>query len=165
MRVYVVRKWPLPGRSRFVCWNITRVNLWLLCNVHFVRSIRPIIATWPRWPKGTDRWSSEEYRCTPFDACVARTWKSYRCVPCHRWCTHRASLIVKKVFQFSCGCEQFHLGRSFGFIVINVCNHGQHYETPCRYNLRSLRFTLKHLKRSYMFRPHNHPQGAYIVPW
>ena len=26
MRVYVVRKWPLRGRSRFVCWNITRVN-------------------------------------------------------------------------------------------------------------------------------------------
>jgi len=22
------------------------------------------------------------------DACVARTWISYRCVPCHPWCTH-----------------------------------------------------------------------------
>ena len=40
MRVYVVRKWPLRERSLFVCWNITRVNLWLLCNVHFVQSIR-----------------------------------------------------------------------------------------------------------------------------
>jgi hypothetical protein len=38
MRVYVVRKWPLGRRSRFVCWNITRVSLWLLCNVHFVQS-------------------------------------------------------------------------------------------------------------------------------
>jgi len=38
MRVYVVRNWPLRGRSRFVCWNITRVSLWLLCNVHFVQS-------------------------------------------------------------------------------------------------------------------------------
>jgi len=37
MRVYVVRKWPLRGRSRFVCWNIIRVSLWLLCNVHFVQ--------------------------------------------------------------------------------------------------------------------------------
>ena len=36
--MYVVRKWPLRGRSRFVCWNITRVSLWLLCNVHFVQS-------------------------------------------------------------------------------------------------------------------------------
>jgi hypothetical protein len=26
MRVYVVRKWPLRGRSHFVCWNITRVK-------------------------------------------------------------------------------------------------------------------------------------------
>jgi len=38
MRVYVVRKWPLRGRSRFVCWSVTRVSLWLLCNVHFVQS-------------------------------------------------------------------------------------------------------------------------------
>ena len=36
MRVYVVRKWPLRGRSRFVFWNITRISVWLLCNVHFV---------------------------------------------------------------------------------------------------------------------------------
>ena len=51
---------------------------------------------WPRWPKGTDHCSSEEYRCAHVDACVARTWISYRCVPCHPWCTHRTSLVVKK---------------------------------------------------------------------
>ena len=38
MRVYVVRKWPLRGRTRFVWWNITRVSVWSLCDVHFVRS-------------------------------------------------------------------------------------------------------------------------------
>jgi len=38
MRVYVVRKWPLRVRSRFVYWNVIRVSLWLLCNVHFVQS-------------------------------------------------------------------------------------------------------------------------------
>ena len=32
------------------------------------------------------------------------------------------------------------------------------------YYLRSLKFTLKHSKRSYMFRSHDHPQGTYIVP-
>jgi len=32
------------------------------------------------------------------------------------------------------------------------------------YYLRSVKFTLKHVKRSYMFRSHDHPQGAYIVP-
>ena len=31
--------------------------------------IRPTIATWPRWPKGTDHCGSEEYRCTHVDAC------------------------------------------------------------------------------------------------
>jgi hypothetical protein len=130
MRVNVVRKWPLRGKS-FVCWNITRVSLWLLCNVNFVQSIRPTIATWPRWTKGTDDCSSEEYRCTHVDACVARTWISYRWVPCHPWCTRRIYLVVKKLFQFFCGCEQFHWGRWFGFLVINVCIHGEHYETPC----------------------------------
>jgi len=30
------------------------------------------------------------------EACVARTWISYRCVPCHSWCTHRTPLVVKK---------------------------------------------------------------------
>jgi len=144
MRVYVVRKWPLRGRSHFACWNTTRVCLWLLCNVHFVRSTQSTISTWPRWPKGTHQSSSEEYRCTHVDACVARTWISYRCVPCHQRCTHRTSLVVrKKLFQFSCGCEQFHWGRSFGFLVINVCNHGEHYETPC---IRTQ--TVPHGKRS-----------------
>ena len=37
---YVVRKWPLRGRNRFVCWNNTRVSLWLPCNVNFVQSKR-----------------------------------------------------------------------------------------------------------------------------
>jgi len=53
--------------------------------------IRP---TWPHWPKGTDHCSREEYRCTHADACVARTWLSYRCVPCHPWFTHRTSLVA-----------------------------------------------------------------------
>jgi hypothetical protein len=38
MRVYVVKKWPPWEKSRFVCWSITRVSLWLLCNLHFVQS-------------------------------------------------------------------------------------------------------------------------------
>jgi len=33
--------------------------------------------------------TTRDFRC---DACVARTWISYRCVPCHPWCTHRTSL-------------------------------------------------------------------------
>ena len=36
-----------------------------------------------------------------------------------------------KHVQFSCDCEKFHLVRFFGFLVINICDHGEHYETPC----------------------------------
>jgi len=32
------------------------------------------------------------------------------------------------------------------------------------YSFNDLKFTLKHLKRSYMFRSYDHPQGAYFVP-
>jgi len=32
------------------------------------------------------------------------------------------------------------------------------------YSFNDLKFTLKHLKLSYMFRSYDHPQGAYIVP-
>jgi len=41
-----------------------------------------------------------------------------------------------KFFQFFCGCEQFHYGRSFGFLVINVRNDREH-ETPCTLNQSS----------------------------
>jgi hypothetical protein len=38
---------------------------------------------------------------------------------------HIEHLYLKKPFRFSCGCEQFYCG----FIVTNVCNHGEHCET------------------------------------
>jgi hypothetical protein len=60
---------------------------------------------------------------THVDACVAKKWISYRCVPCHPWCTHRKSLVVKQKSVF--------LWLWTSVIVITVCNHGEHYETPC----------------------------------
>jgi hypothetical protein len=82
--------WPPEVPWYYALWFFF---LWGICQRP---GIRPTIATWPRWPKGTDHCSSEEYRYTHVDACVARTWISYRCVPCHPWCTHRTSLVVKK---------------------------------------------------------------------
>jgi len=46
--------------------------------------------------------------------------------------TSNISSCQKNFFQFSCSCEQLHYGRSFGFLLMNFCNHGEHYETPCR---------------------------------
>jgi len=37
-------------------------------------------------------------------------------------------------------------------------------QTNAHIFIDDLKFTLEHLKRSYMFRSHHHPQGAYIVP-
>ena len=36
-------------------------------------------------------------------------------------------------FSVSVWCEQFHYGTSLGFLIINVCNQGERYETPCTY--------------------------------
>jgi hypothetical protein len=94
-QTYCVRsllRWSVPLGQRGHVANV-------LCTSHHCRVILA----------GTDHCSIEEYRCTHVDACVARTWISYRCVPCYPWCTHRTSLVFKKKnFQFSCGCEQFH---------------------------------------------------------
>jgi len=39
----------------------------------------------------------------------------------------------------------------------------KNYPNKCTYIVfNNLKFTLKHLKRSYMFRSYDHPQGAYI---
>jgi hypothetical protein len=79
--------------------------------------------TCPRWPKGTDHCNSEEYRCTNVDACVARTWISYRCVPpCHHWCTHRSFLVIKKkVFRFPMAVNSCIKVGPLGFLLISVC--------------------------------------------
>jgi hypothetical protein len=105
-----------------------------MCNVHFVQSMqrtRPrdladlkawIIATVKNVdaPMLTRVWQELEYY---IDMCrVTRV-------------AHIEHLQLggekKKLFRFSCGCEQYHLGRFFGFLVINVCNHGEHYTSPC----------------------------------
>jgi hypothetical protein len=51
-------------------------------------------------PKDTDHYSSEEYRCSHVDACVARASISYRCVPFHPWCTSNICSCQKIFFSF-----------------------------------------------------------------
>jgi len=48
-----------------------------------------------------------------------------------------------------------------------IAQHLNHCATavPHIYSFNDLKFTLKHLKRSYMFRSYDHPQGAYIVAY
>ena len=50
------------------------------------------------------------------------TTRDIRCVH-HGWqCTHRYDIQVLATHAS---------GRSFDFLAINVCNQGEHYETPC----------------------------------
>jgi hypothetical protein len=90
-------------------------------NIQVHTYVHPTTATWPRWHKGTDHCSSEEYCCTHVDACVARTWISYRCVSCHPWCTHRTSLVViKKTFSVCQWLWTIPFRWVHWFVVINV---------------------------------------------
>jgi len=130
MRVYVVRKWPLRGRSRFVCWNITRVSLWfcatcISCKVRKVTLPRDLADLKARII------ATVKHIDAPMLTRVKRTWISYRWVPCHPWCTHRTYLVVKKKLFFRFPVAVSNSIKAFGFLVINVCNHGEHYETPC----------------------------------
>jgi hypothetical protein len=154
MRVYVARKWPLRGSivtrtlNRACVWKWPTTDamapevpwhyaLWFfslgLCQRP---GIRPTIATWPRWPKGMDHCSCEEYRCTLVDACVARTWISYRCVPCHPWCTHRTSVIVtkKNFFGFPMAVNNcINLLKPTGYVMYHQFNIQQMYALPTVY--------------------------------
>ena len=45
------------------------------------------------------------------------------------------------------------------------CSLFKQHTNKCTYIVfNNLKFTLKHLKRSYIFRSYDHPQGAYFVP-
>jgi hypothetical protein len=61
-----------------------------------IQVLAPHASTWVHL--GMDHCSSEEYRCTHVDACVARTWILYRCVLCHQWCTHWTS-VVSEIYR------------------------------------------------------------------
>jgi len=47
--------------------------------------------------------------------------------------------------------------------TLKLFNYTHQHMHIYMYYLRSIKFTLNHLKRSYMFRSHDHPQGAYIA--
>jgi hypothetical protein len=82
------------------CWNCSQPQenwLFLLLLLFTTRDVRCVHHGW----HGTHRYDIQVIA-------THRTWISYRCVPCHPWCTHRTSLVVKKKIHFSCGCEKFH---------------------------------------------------------
>ena len=49
-------------------------------------------------------------------------------------------------------------------IYVSLGVKGLIHQQMHTYSFNDLKFTLKHLKCSYMFRSYDHPQGAYIVP-
>ena len=53
-------------------------------------------------------------------------------MPCHQRCTQRTSIVVKKnFFSFPVAVNNSIKVGPLVFLFINVCNHGEHYETPC----------------------------------
>jgi hypothetical protein len=135
MRVYVVRKWPLRGRNRFVFWNIPQVSLWLLCNVHFVRSTqRSRLQTRP-FVRGINNLLKLECLCKqkssgrPLTAEDDVEWVR----PIFLHSPKKSTGPAAKELSMSKTTVWRVLRKRF--LVINVCNHGEHYETPCMWYL------------------------------
>jgi hypothetical protein len=110
-------------------------------------------------------------------------WFTHSCNDCHCRCLRFGILIPVdiKILVFQdimvCGsidgyseepsCSSFGTEQMASQkIVIIVLVYLITHTNTCTYiyYLRSLKFTLKHLKRSYMFRSHDNPPGAYTVP-
>ena len=53
------------------------------------------------------------------------------------------------------------LGEEYKSFSSSLCHI---LRSPVTSSFNNLKITLKHLKRSYMFRSYDHPQGAYFVP-
>jgi hypothetical protein len=65
---------------------------------------------------------------------LMRVWQELEyCIDvCHVTRGAYISSYQKKLFQFSVDVNS---SIKVGFRVINICNHGVHYETPCIYKL------------------------------
>ena len=125
--MYVVRKWLLWGRSRFVCWNITRVSLWILCNVNFVQSTqRTRIQTRPfvRWYKQFNE-----------TGCLCKQQSSGRPLNAEDDVERvRAIFLHSPKKSTGTAAKEISMSKTTVRRVLRkrlVCNHEEHYETPC----------------------------------
>jgi hypothetical protein len=84
----------------------------------------------PRDLARTDHYSSEEYRYTHLDA----WWQEleYHIDVCRvTRGAHLEPLLVKqKIFSFPVA-GKIPYGKSFGFLVTDISNHGERHEMPC----------------------------------
>jgi hypothetical protein len=53
------------------------------------------------------------------------------CLVAEMWITMKNNLLGKKVLSYSFYLYRFRKYGSYGFPIINFCNPGVHYETPC----------------------------------
>ena len=140
MRAYVVRKWPLRGRSLFVCWNITRVSLWLQCNVHFVQCTQRI------------RLQTRPFvRCINnllITGCLCKQKSSGRPLTAEDDAEQvRASFPHSPKKSTGTAAKELSISKTTvrsvqrnHFLVTNVYNHGEHFEKPCiKPNMRGLK--------------------------
>jgi hypothetical protein len=98
-----------------VCWNITRVTLWLLCNVHLVCKVQ-IGCLCKQKSSGSPLTTEDD---------VERVWVSFL------RSLKKSMGIPAKELSMSKARVWRVLISIWCFLVINVCNQGEHYKTPC----------------------------------
>jgi hypothetical protein len=93
---------------------------------------RPTFVTWPRWLKGTDYWNSEEYRYTHVDACVADNLNIVSmCAVSPLVHTSNISSCQNTFFSLPKAVNSSIKVGPLVFLLYNICNHREHYETSC----------------------------------
>jgi hypothetical protein len=96
--MYVVRKWLLRERSRFVCWNITPVTLDTV-----QRAFRAKYAK----ERPTDKTIRAWYKQFTETGCLCKHKSSGRSLTAEDD-VERLRVSFLHCPKFSCGCEQFH---------------------------------------------------------
>jgi len=150
-------KMAAPGDKSFCVLEYHTVSLWLLCNVHFVQSKqRTDLQTRP-FLRGINNLlklgvcASRKHSC--WRVCSKNLNIVSMCAVSPLVHTSNISSCKKQTFfNFPVVANNSIKVGSFGFLVINVCNHGEHYETPCIYYI--LLYSILNLNNFYNFFKH-----------
>ena len=131
--MYVVRKWPLRAEKSF--WVLEYHTSKSVVSVHFLQNTRRACLRDLADLKARNIASVKNIDAHMLTACVCGKNLNIVSMCAVSPVVHISNICSchkkNNFFRFPEAVNNSIKGRSFGFLVINVCNYGEHYETPC----------------------------------